>query len=544
MTGVNHRLPARHLPALLLLSLVSFFPGLTTHGLTNWQEAMRCLVARQMQERLAHEGLAALVVPTLHADAYLAKPPLIYWLQIALAKVAAPVGFGVVSEWHLRMVTALAGTLGVLLTYALARRLFDAGVAWWSALFLTGGVLYMRSARIGELDILLVPATLAAALGVWTSWMHALRTGKTHLPAIALAAVACVAATLTKGPPALLVIALACYAGLVWEAMRRPSEATGGRKSSRGGAVFWTLSKTHPVGVLAAGAIALVAWTRGVASMIGDAKLSALMAEEASDNLRLFVPVAPLKNLEAVSYAVGIGSIFALVAVVWLIKDRRVIASRWTPGWSVLIAWIITMFVAFSVLGKGVPRYLTPMWPAIAILGALWWTAALRDLKLARRLGTAVGILAAALAVGQGGWYAYVREQLYAARSPRAFIAELLRVPDVDPQRLHAFEFWTPAVDFYAGQKIEGVQLGGEVPRPGLRYLDEITLGDIQRQVRADGRPVTMLMRLSQPDGMAPQTPVELFKAAGLNVERIPLSSRFIIDNNRVEVGAFQVSSK
>lgn len=541
---MNSRLPARHLIALLLLSLASFFPGLTTHGLTNWQEAMRCLVARQMQERLGQEGLSALVVPTLHGEAYLAKPPLIYWLQIALAKVAAPAGLGVVSEWHLRMVTALAGTLGMLLTCILARRLFDAGVAWWSALFLTGGVLYMRSARIGELDILLVPATLAAVLGVWTSWRHALRSGKTHLPAIGLAAVACVAATLTKGPPALLVIALACYGGVVWESLKHPAEATGGRRATRGGALFWTLSKTHPVGVLAAGGAAMIAWTRGVASMIGDAKLSALVAEEASDNLRLFVPSAPLNNLEAISYAVSVGSVFALIAVVWLIKDRRIIAHQWSPGWSVLIVWIVTMFVAFSVLGKGVPRYLTPLWPAIAMLGALWWTAALRDLAWARRVAMPVGVLAAALAVGQGVWYGYIREQAYASRSPREFISELLGVPGVDPDRLHAFEFWTPAVDFYAGQKIEGVQAGGGVDRPGLRYLDEITLSRIASDVRGGGPPVTMLMRLAQPDGMARETAVELFNAAGLGAERIPLRSKFIIDNNRVEIGAFRISGR
>src|SRR5690606_5322492 len=40
-----------HLLALGALCAVTFFIGLTTHGLTNWQEAQRALVAREMAQR-------------------------------------------------------------------------------------------------------------------------------------------------------------------------------------------------------------------------------------------------------------------------------------------------------------------------------------------------------------------------------------------------------------------------------------------------------------------------------------------------------------
>lgn len=545
---------------LLALSLAAFFPGLTTHGLTNWQEAMRCLVAREMQTRLAAGEPHALLVPTLHGEPYLAKPPLIYWLQIALAKVASPLGLGTISEWHLRMVAALAGTLGILLTYIVTRRLFDpwpaqtgprddpqparpdsTQVALWASLFLAGGILYMRSARIGELDILLVPATLAAPWGVVTSWRHALRTGRTHIPAVIASAAACIAAALAKGPPALLVVALACYIGPIIHALRSPAAATAGRKSTRGGSLFWTLSKTHPVGVLGAGGLALFLWTRAVSHAIGPAKLSALVAEEATDNLRLLVPQAPLNNLEAMSYGVGLGSFFSIAAIIWLIKDRAEIRRLWSPGWTILIAWIASSFIAFSVLGKGVPRYLTPLWPAIAILGSLWWTSALRDLSWARRLARPVAILAVSLALAQSLWYGFGRERSYPARSPRAFIGELLQSPGVDASSLVAFEFWTPAVDFYAGQKVEGLLLDTTTDRPGLRYVGPQTLADLAARIRSTGKPATILLRLTQAPGMAEETAETCLKEAGFTLQPIPLQSKFIIDNNRVEIGAFQV---
>lgn len=558
------RSAARDLALLVLLCAAAYLPGLTTHGLTNWQEAMRCLVGRQMQERLATEGWRALVVPTLHGEAYLAKPPLIYWCELALAKVTGLFGAPDVGELQLRLTTALAGLLGVVLTYIVARELLGAwpvlplprraemvgpaerarfadAAAWWAALFLAGGVLYVRSSRIGELDILLAPLTLVAVLGVVRSWKHALRTGRTHVGWVVIAALACVLAALAKGPPALLTVALACYLGPALWSVRWPAIPEHNPRGSRGRALFWTMSKTHPVGVLGAGGAALWIWSRLVREQIGSAKLSALVGEEAADNLRLFVPEAPLNNLEAMSFGVGLGSIAAIVALVWLVRDRRALTGWIAPGWVLVLVWIAGSFVAFSVLGKGVPRYLTPMWPAIAMLGGMWMAFAIRDLAFIRRAAPVIALAAALVAIGQGAWYGYGRERYFPARSPRAFTHELLALPGQDPSRLYAFEFWTPAVDYYAGRRVPGVVIGGGADRPGLRYVGPETLADVQRVVERDGKPVTMLLRLAQAPGMAEKSAEACLREAGFSVTRIPLSARFVTDNNRVEVGAFVV---
>ncbi len=562
--GLRRRSPKRDLAILVAVALLTYIPGLTVHGLTNWQEAMRCLVARQMQERVATEGLGALVLPTLHGEPYLAKPPVVYWCELALARLTGLFGDGQVSELHLRLTAAIAGTLGVILTFVLARKLFrvwprsssvdSAGLvedaareemadhaAWWAGLFLVGGVLYVRSSRIGELDILLVPSTLLALLGVVKSWRHALVTGRTHVLWVVVAALATVVAALTKGPPALLTIALACYAGPLAWAATRPERSGPDPRRSRGWAAFWTMSKTHPVGVLGAGALALWGWSALVKERIGQAKLSALVGEEATDNLRLFVPEAPVNNLEAMAFGVGLGSAAALIAVIWLLKDRKKLGGWWTPGWMVVVAWILTSFVAFSVLGKGVPRYLTPMWPALAMLGGLWMAFAVRDFRGLRRSAGVIAGAAALLAIGQGVWYGFLMERYLPARSPRAMVREIRATPGASDARLYAFEFWTPAVDFYAGARVPGVVIGDQTPRPGLRYVGPETLADVRTAVEK-GERVVMLLRLTQAPGMADETAEACLKKAGFRLERIPLASKFITDNNRVEVGAFKIT--
>src|SRR5262245_42746940 len=105
----------RDLLLLTVLCWAVYLPGLTSQGLANWQEAQRALVAREMQAR--EEWL----VPTVEGRPYLAKPPMIYWCQLALAG-ARRVTTG---EFELRLTVALAGWAGVLATYGVGRRMLS-----------------------------------------------------------------------------------------------------------------------------------------------------------------------------------------------------------------------------------------------------------------------------------------------------------------------------------------------------------------------------------------------------------------------------------
>ena len=225
-TRANRRSYVVDLTLLTLLCLIAYFPGLNIYGPANWQEAQRAIVAQDMQR------LDSWLIPTVNGRPYLAKPPLMYWCTLALAQIrGATVGLV-----DVRLTVAIAGLLGVLGTYLCARVILDdqspfpllaptrrrlatdawaRSAAFWSALLLAGGVLYFRSSRIGELDILLVPACVLSIGAIVHAWRTGRMHGRTHWPAIALAALGAMAAAMTKGPPGLLAIVLGGYGGVL-----------------------------------------------------------------------------------------------------------------------------------------------------------------------------------------------------------------------------------------------------------------------------------------------------------------------------------------
>lgn len=609
---------------LLLLSALCgliYFLAPTSHGLTNWQEAMRALVARQMHERIVAGEPWAWLVPKVWGEPYLAKPPVIYWCQLALARLTG----GPPTELHLRLTVAIAGWLGVIGTYLLTRSLlrewpdplikgsssspphsltpqpspWPDHAAWWSSLFLATGVLYARSSRIGELDILLVPTTIGAIWAIGRAWKCARARHKTDLLSLALAALFATLAVLTKGPPALLAIGLAAYGGMVLWAAFDPEAASPPRLASTSprsllppsflriggiligiGAIvigamshrwsfkeilglllmalmafgaLWLISRlahrdrllalwnifkrTHPVGVLAVPALLFWGWGHLVSRLIGGAMVQAAAAEEAADNLQLFFALSPVNNLEAMAYGVGLGSIAAIIAAIWLIKDKP--ARR--PGWYLILAWLILGYAAFSLLGKGVPRYLTPLWPAVAILGGMWMASALRDFKAGRTLAGLATALVVLLAAGQAWWYGLGREWLYPGRSPQAFVDDLLGKMDSGEQRekIATFEFSTPALDYYADRPIESFH--DVVPRRNLRMVGPRTIADLHRDLAGTDDTFILLLRDTQPGGQEPRLARDCLIDAGFEVERIALGAPFTIDNGRTKVSAVRV---
>jgi len=604
--------------ALTLLCALTYALLPTSHGLTNWQEAKRALVAREMHDRLATDPLAW-VVPTDNNKPYLAKPPLIYWAQIALATTLGHRS----GELELRLTVAIAGWFGVLCTYFTARRLFspwDDGpdavlsddrafaehVAWWSSLLLATGILYVRSSRIGELDILLVPFTVAAIGCIARAWRFAVQHERTPwLTALAATALT-TGAVLVKGPPAVLTIALAGYGGIALNiALNRPparrrraltptqtatSESlaiptlaqprpTTAIASVLGFMTFaiaaflradswrdipgitilglcgslvgtflalladrarivqlWTIfSRTLLVIVIGGPLLVFYGWTRAVAHLIGTANVTTSLGEEVEDNLRLFVPESPLVNLEAAAYGVGLGSICAALFIVWFVRTRPILPRTWIFA----AAWVVLGLVGFSTLGKGVPRYLTPLWPGIAILGAAWLTSTIRDSSRPKRIASVALSIVLVLSVGQSWWYAAGREMKYADRSPRALIAELHDSSlEIDFARLGTFEFSTPQLDFYANRALESFH--DATPRPGIRFVGPRTINDLRADL-ADGSTYVLLLRARQPSSMEPRLAQDCLADAGLQVEKLNVRTPFTIDNGRVPVIAVRV---
>lgn len=87
------------------------------------------------------------LTPRLDGVQYFEKPILFYWLQASSIKL-----FGL-KEWSLRLVNALMGAMGALLTYAAARRLYGRRVGLLSGMLLSTSLLYAFLSRFITLDI-------------------------------------------------------------------------------------------------------------------------------------------------------------------------------------------------------------------------------------------------------------------------------------------------------------------------------------------------------------------------------------------------------
>ncbi len=156
------------------------------------QEARYAEIPRQM---LMSERF---VIPVLHGQPYLDKPPLLYWLVMASYRING------VSDWAARLIPGLAGILTVLLAYLWGRRVVGHRPALWGALILCLSARFVYYGRMLNMDGLLalcVTASLVAAhvalAGIALRWRWWL-----------LSAFACALGVLTKGPVAVVLIGL------------------------------------------------------------------------------------------------------------------------------------------------------------------------------------------------------------------------------------------------------------------------------------------------------------------------------------------------
>jgi dolichol-phosphate mannosyltransferase len=174
---------------LLVLAACLFFAKLRA-PLLEPQEPRYAEIARQMYV----EG--RLLVPVLHGQPYLDKPPLLYWLTMGSYAV-----FGIYDR-AARLVPGLAGVLTVVLTYWWGRRTVGDRAAFCAALMLCLSARFVYLERMLTMDCLLclwVVAALAAA--------HvAVADGRWRRGWWLLSGTACGLGLLTKGPVALVLV--------------------------------------------------------------------------------------------------------------------------------------------------------------------------------------------------------------------------------------------------------------------------------------------------------------------------------------------------
>jgi 4-amino-4-deoxy-L-arabinose transferase-like glycosyltransferase len=171
------------LPACLLYPCMSFY-------LFEPDEGRYAEIPREMLAR------GEWIVPYLHGQAYLDKPPLLYWLIMGSYRL-----FGI-HDWAARLVPALALHACVLLTYLLGRRSIGERPAFWGALALSLAPGFMSMGRLLLMDGVLTALVLLAI----QSAFEAIRTDSFARRWWIIAALASGVGILAKGPIALILV--------------------------------------------------------------------------------------------------------------------------------------------------------------------------------------------------------------------------------------------------------------------------------------------------------------------------------------------------
>ena len=192
---------------ILILGTLCFGMQLGTAELDK-EEARRAIPAREML------ASGEFVVPTIWQRTYLAKPPLLFWTIAAIGEAR-----GQVDEVAARLPSVLATILTAIALLALAGHVFGRRTGFVAAVMWLISPGTFEKGALGELEATLAFYVFAAIASLWLALEPAATRARSNV-FTGTATLALAAATMTKGPVALLFYAAAVL-GLAW-ARRRP----------------------------------------------------------------------------------------------------------------------------------------------------------------------------------------------------------------------------------------------------------------------------------------------------------------------------------
>jgi 4-amino-4-deoxy-L-arabinose transferase-like glycosyltransferase len=329
--------PAIHAALLLLLCGVLYFPYLGAAPFFDKGEPREAMAVQDIVRR------GEWLVPLKRATDVPSKPPLFHWTAAALHQVT-----GRLDETTVRMPSALYASLGILLVYFLARKLFDAETALCAGAILATTLVYQDQALDARVDMTLCFFVLLSLTLFYALCQGSLRQPIWYYVFFAVAGIG----TLAKGPLGILLPALVAGAFVT---MKRRWD--------------WLAKFVFHPGVLLMLALAagwyVLAVTRG-----GEGFFDRQILQE---NLSRFTGGSghshPVYYYVPYLFSQGLPWALLLPLVLW---D----AFKKAPSSDALLfltTWFAVMFVFFSIsLGKR-PVYLLPLYPALAILTAHWF---------------------------------------------------------------------------------------------------------------------------------------------------------------------------
>jgi 4-amino-4-deoxy-L-arabinose transferase-like glycosyltransferase len=335
------------------------------------------------------------VTPVFNAELRTHKPVLLYWLMMTAYSV-----FGV-SEFSARFWSAALAVGTAICTYSIGRRLFDPRVGVWAGVIVATTLMFDVAGRAATPDSALIFfSTLAITFyvhGAFRGSERCARAGDATRPffpswsrATAMYAVMGIA-MLAKGPVGLVLPT--AVIGMFLLIMRLPAVTDGTedqRWTARASQALRVFGPLHflrtcwamrPLTALAASLAIALPWYVWVGLRTDGAFLQEFFLEHNlgratntmeghSGSLFLFYPVAILVGFFP-------WSVFAGPVLLDAIRNGRG-SEKWRSGYLFAACWIGVYVVLFSFASTKLPSYVTPCYPALALVTGCFvsrWTS-------------------------------------------------------------------------------------------------------------------------------------------------------------------------
>ncbi|RRQ22315.1 ArnT family glycosyltransferase [Thiohalobacter thiocyanaticus] len=279
-----------------------------------------------------------LLVPHLNGEVYHHKPPLLFWLIQAGWAL-----FGV-NDWWPRLVAPLLALLNLMLAAGLARRLWPElpQTARYVPWLLLGLPVWAAFLTLVQFDLLLVACTLTGMLGLLEAAAGRRRGWGILGLAIGLG-------VLSKGPVILLHLLPAALLAPLWVA-RAPA---------------WGRWYGALLGAVALGAVIALAWAVPAGIAGGEAYRDAIFWGQTAGRV-----VDSFAHRQPWWWYLPWLPLILLPWLLWRPLWRGASRIGWRGDWTLrfLLAWLLPVLLAFSLVSGKQIKYLLPLFPAAMLL--------------------------------------------------------------------------------------------------------------------------------------------------------------------------------
>jgi 4-amino-4-deoxy-L-arabinose transferase-like glycosyltransferase len=340
---------------LVLICLVLWTPGIFSLPPLDRDESRFAQSSKQMLESGNFVDIRIGAVPRYK------KPVGIYWVQATTTAVADAVA-GVKRHdriWTYRLTSLIGATTAVCLTYWVAIVFAGVEASFLAALLMAMTLLLTGEATIATTDAALL-ACLLGAQGYFLRVYHSVREGLS-LPRkrMCLAGWAALGlGTLIKGPMALAVSGLTLLSLSLWDREGR-----------------W-LTKTRPLLGLLVVLLIVLPW----AVAIGLISHGGFYDQSLGHDFAAKLAGGQESHGAPPGYFLALLPITYWPATLFLLQGiGEAVRRRFDPGIRFLVAWIVPAWLMFELVPTKLPHYILPVYPALAILAALWMTGPKKD---------------------------------------------------------------------------------------------------------------------------------------------------------------------